>query len=122
MGPIGGLYTGLKMAAGLPILYLSCDIPRIYPEVLAHLIREQEGQKAIVPSIKGRVNPLCAIYHPACQARVVDALYSNDRSIMAFLRHIDCKSVELDGLFDADTLTSINTPQELKQLTEEHAG
>ena len=42
-GPMGGIYTALKHASADLVLVLSCDIPKINQDVLAHLVKESQA-------------------------------------------------------------------------------
>ncbi len=121
-GPLGGLYTALKTSEDKKVLYLACDLPNITPELLQYLIDQLEGNDAVVPSMKGQVQPLCALYKQSCLPRVEDALQAYDISMMTLLRYIDRNLVELDGLFAIDILKNYNTPEELPKNIEEHVN
>lgn len=121
-GPMGGLYTALKTSEDKCVLYLACDLPNITGELLQHLMDQQEGNDAVVPSMKGQVQPLCALYEQSCLARVEDALQAHDVSMMTLLRYIDLDLVELDGLFAIDILKNYNSLEELPINSEEHVN
>ena len=65
-GPLGGLYTGLKVVAADHALTVACDMPFLEPGLLAELVRLGEHYAAVIPVYDGLPQPLCASYSKAC--------------------------------------------------------
>ena len=73
LGPIGGLFTALELAAG-PVLLLACDLPFLTPEFLRYLISRRGTHQARVPSTAEGSQPLCALYEPSCLEVIAAAI------------------------------------------------
>lgn len=70
-GPLAGLATGLEVVTTRYAAVIACDLPFVEPALLLGLAGlARAGWDAIVPSVSGRAQPLCAVYgrtvgHPA---------------------------------------------------------
>jgi molybdopterin-guanine dinucleotide biosynthesis protein A len=91
-GPIGGVYTALKMSSAPRNLVVACDMPAVTTGFLAGLLEAARDADAecLAPETGSGLHPLCAVYH---------------RRALAALRYaIDHKSFKMH-----DLLRSIRT-------------
>lgn len=65
-GPMGGVRAGLAAAGGGSGLFLAVDLPDVPVALLEHLASLAPGWDAVVPSSPSGLEPLCAVYAPAC--------------------------------------------------------
>src|SRR5712692_9632320 len=68
-GPIGGIYTALRVTASDWNLVVACDMPMLSAPVLRRLIdhSSQSASNCIVGvGPGGEPHPLCAVYHRRC--------------------------------------------------------
>lgn len=66
-GPAAGIAAALEAAACPQALVLACDMPFVPPVLLAYLGRRaRPGLLAVVPRVRGRWEPLCAVYSREC--------------------------------------------------------
>jgi molybdopterin-guanine dinucleotide biosynthesis protein A len=65
-GPLGGVLAGLAAAGGGTGLFLAVDLPHVPVALLGHLASLAPGWDAVVPSSPRGLEPLCAVYAPAC--------------------------------------------------------
>jgi molybdopterin-guanine dinucleotide biosynthesis protein A len=65
-GPLGGLCAAMTAFPGRSVALLACDMPRLEPGVLRTMLDEPRSFDALVPVASGQLQPLCAIYGPAC--------------------------------------------------------
>jgi len=61
-GPVGGIYYGLRAAAGEVAFVTSCDVPFLQAELVAHLVSLIEDYDVVAPYWQERFQPLCAVY------------------------------------------------------------
>ena len=122
-GPLYGLRTGLRVAAGRYAVVAACDMPFVAPALLAHLCdRVQDaGVTAAVPEFDGRRQPLCAVYRvdPAREA-CETAIERGDRRLTNLLDILDAAVVgepTVRDYADARALANVNTPGTLDRLT-----
>lgn len=99
MGPLGGLYEGLKAARNNWILVLSCDLPNINSEIAGQLFEKlPENNDAIVASFKGRVQPLFGIYNKRLLNIVEQHLTDHKLKMMRFLDQIAVDYISFDHM------------------------
>ena len=65
-GPLGGVYTGLKVADTFYSLVVACDMPFLNLGLLGYLVRLAPGFDLIVPKLGGMLEPLHAVYSKDC--------------------------------------------------------
>jgi molybdopterin-guanine dinucleotide biosynthesis protein A len=126
-GTLGGIYTAVTVAAPAPVLCVAWDMPFV-PESLLHALIDRmtpqgEGEggayDAVLPESSGRrgLEPLCAIYAPACAPAIARRLESGDLKAISF--HPDVRVgivplAQVQGFGDPDELFfNVNTPDDL---------
>lgn len=62
LGPLGGLYTGLRAATADVAFVTACDAPFLNAELAAALVERLGTARALVPHCDGRLQPLHAVY------------------------------------------------------------
>jgi molybdenum cofactor guanylyltransferase len=110
-GPIGGVYTALKISQAPWNLIVACDMPAVTTGFLAGLLEAARDTDAecLAPETGAGRHPLCAVYHR--------------RALMALQCAIDHKSFKMHDLLssirtvswpaaDASLLENVNTPVE----------
>lgn len=130
-GPLGGIEAGLRSlgeAADVSVLFMAVDLPRMPPE-LPRLLWDRAaatGALATVPSIGGRAQPLCAVYHSSLAKGIGEALKSGDRKVMRVMQQLAPRSFDVfrvEALAPALGWTgthtwfaNLNTPADLAHL------
>lgn len=86
LGPLGGLLSVMR-AVREPLLVLSCDLPFMDDATLETLlaVRAAREPRQVMTAFReqesGRVEPLVAIYEPACLRWLEDALRRGERRL-----------------------------------------
>ncbi len=131
LGSLGGIYTAV--AAGTePVLCVAWDMPFVPEALLRALIdgAKAENYDAFLPESSGRrgLEPLCAVYGPACGPAIERRLESGDLKAISF--HTDVRVgilslAQVRGFGDPDELFfNVNTPDDLERaeaLWQRHA-
>lgn len=121
-GTLGGIYTALTaMPAPAPVLCVAWDMPFVSEALLRALLEllSAADYDAVLPESSGRrgLEPLCAVYGPACAAAIARRLDSGDLRAISF--HADVKVgivplAQVRGFGDPDELFfNVNTPDDL---------
>ncbi len=115
-GPLGGIYTGMKVMGGESGFFVACDMPYLNKNIIIKLmeISGQNPAKATVPRIEGRLEPLHAFYSKELAGEIMSFLESDEKaSVRNFLRTQDTRFVDFAPAFRKD-FQSVNTGEELK--------
>ncbi|MFC0270735.1 molybdenum cofactor guanylyltransferase [Metabacillus herbersteinensis] len=117
-GPLAGIYTAMKQVKAEWYVVLSCDIPRITPEVVNRLVCERTtDHQAIIPIINGNLQPLIGVYHHSVYKIIEQLLHDKSYKVMLLLNQVNVRYLnEVDLKTDKMTFENINTQQDLNQL------
>jgi molybdopterin-guanine dinucleotide biosynthesis protein A len=90
MGSLGGIYTAVVADSGA-VLCVAWDMPFVTPPLLTGLVEGSIGFDAFLPESVGawKVEPLCAVYGPACAPVIARHLERGDLQATGF--HGDVK-------------------------------
>jgi len=119
-GSLGGIYTAVVSATG-PVLCVAWDMPFVTAELLRELIAGSAGHDAFLPESDGRrgVEPLCAVYGPACGPAIERQLARGDLRAIGFHADVKVGTLPLErvrALGDPDLLFfNVNTPADLER-------
>jgi len=119
-GSLGGIYTAVT-AAPEPVLCVAWDMPFV-PEGLLRALVDGAGAgtyDVFIPESSGRrgLEPLCAVYGPACGAAIARRLEAGDLRAISF--HADVRVgilslAEVRAFGEPDELFfNVNTPDDL---------
>lgn len=116
-GPLGGILTGLNCVESGYHIVVACDLPFLRPEMLRLLLELAGGHDACVPSVKGRLEPLCGVYHRECRSTFREVISrGKDLSIHMALKLLDLHEVHEDQLRTVDpelkSFINLNTLEE----------
>ena len=119
-GSLGGIYTAVASGAG-PVLCVAWDMPFVTPELLRALVEGSVTSDAFLPESDGRrgVEPLCAVYGPACGPAIERQLARNDLRAIGFHADVKVGTLPLERVRvygDPDVLFfNVNTPADLER-------
>ena len=126
----GGILTGLISAQAESVLFLSCDMPFVTPELLRELIAALDQTKPASRSTSLRSPRLCGVFarsgdtvgFPLVIRREVrevveELIATNAGSLQGFARRVNARSHRIPAARSLE-LANINTPDDLKRETE----
>ncbi|PQV65006.1 molybdenum cofactor guanylyltransferase [Abditibacterium utsteinense] len=127
-GPLGGVLAALRWAKNTKknsVLALACDMPKLSVEAVSWIFKvaaQQRLQHGLAVRNDGRIEPLFSIYTTDCLALIGQRLACIETSPARF----SLQSLIESGDFElvnapfhiAARLLNLNTPQDLKVLTE----
>ena len=122
LGSLGGIYTAVT-ATGGPVLCVAWDMPFVPERLLQALIEgfTAGGYDAFLPESAGRrgLEPLCAIYGPACGDAIARRLDAGDLKAISFHDDVRVGILPLAVVRtygDPDELFfNVNTPDDLEK-------
>ncbi len=119
-GPVAGLHAALVEAEGGSVFLAACDLPGLSPELVQWVIGSEPLSETVpsarVPVADGRLQPLCALYGPACVVPAEAALQAGSPSMHAFLDRLDVARLPFDPelpFYHPDLLANWNEPDDL---------
>lgn len=114
-GPLSGILSAMAKYPQAAWLILACDLPFVDDKTLRHLLRYRDSTK-IATAYKSRLNhlpePLCAIYEPKAQRRLLTFFAKGITCPRKIL--INSKPCLLK-LKNKKALDNINTPEEYQK-------
>jgi len=125
LGPLGGLYTALAISSYDYNLVLACDMPLLEPRLLALLLGRialTPQAEAIVPRVRGYLEPFPGVYHRRCLDKIQGLLREGRLKIQGLLEALDLALVpqeEVQVVVSVSGLrafVNLNTPADLGKL------
>ena len=121
LGPLGGIFTGLKTISDEAGFFVACDMPFLNAELIRHMAHVTEDFDVVVPKIDWKIEPLHAIYSKSCIPAIKELIDNRDYQIFNFFKKVRVRYVsesEIRG-FDPELkfLFNINRPEELVSAT-----
>lgn len=119
-GSLGGIFTAVAAAPG-PVLCVAWDMPFVPEALLQALVDGATGFDAFLPESGGRrgLEPLCAVYGPACRAAIERRLDAGDLKAISFHDDVRVGILSIDQVRrfgDPDDLFfNVNTPEDLER-------
>ena len=123
-GPIGGIHAALTHSNSSHTFIIACDLPLLNSAFLSHMINTcEESDLMVVPKYGDQIEPLCAIYHKDCLAKIEKVVQSSDLSLHSFIDQNRVKFVDVDEqspYYSPYLFSNANSLEELKKLETIH--
>ncbi|WP_299899225.1 molybdenum cofactor guanylyltransferase [uncultured Aquimarina sp.] len=111
LGPVGGIYTGLKNTLTSQNLILSCDIPFITPSVLQELVLKSDSDYDVITYEK---TPLVSLYKSTVLPTFLESIRQNRLSLFRTMAALKVKNVPIRNDI-RPFLENINTQQQYQE-------
>jgi len=122
VGPLGGVYTGLKYAKSKYSYIIACDMPNInhdYIDYIKSIVESDNVCQAVITKYKNWIEPFNAVYSKELISKIEKYFDGNERSINKFLENSDVKFIEEDIArnfsYNWDMFVNLNDVKELKK-------
>jgi len=120
LGPLMGLYTGLKESRARYNFVMGCDAPLIQPALIKYLMSQAKGFDAVVPRWEGRPQPLCAVYSRGCVKLIEKAFAEGALSVRSFYKYAKVRFIPKKEIVEYDaqgkSFFNVNTKADYKRL------
>jgi molybdopterin-guanine dinucleotide biosynthesis protein A len=119
-GSLGGIYTAV-LAGSEPVLCVAWDMPFVTAALLAALVEGSQSSDAFLPESDSRrgLEPLCAVYGPACRAPIETALERGDLRAIAFHEAVRVGTLSLERVRafgdPSELFFNVNRPEDLER-------
>lgn len=118
IGPMGGIYTALKLCNSAAVLFAPCDLP-FYSEKIAQLCKTNfKGlEDALIITYGEKLQPLCGIYSKSCITAMEQMIKNKNYRIRDLLKmlHVTYVDAQLFGI-EENCFKNVNTLQEYNLL------
>jgi len=116
-GSLGGLLTALVYAKAERCFVVACDMPFLNPALIRRMLERCEGFDVVVPSIRGSLQPLHAIYSRRCIGPIQERIVQAEFRIFDFYPEVLTLHLEERVCREVDpenrSFANINTQEEL---------
>jgi molybdopterin-guanine dinucleotide biosynthesis protein A len=118
-GSLGGVYSGLKAAAGRAALTVACDMPFLHPGVV-RLVADRAGEgDVVIPRVGSQLETMHAAYGKACLPHIEERLIAGHLKIVEFferVRVVEITEADVARFRDPHVVfMNVNTPDELER-------
>lgn len=120
LGPLGGIYTGLRMIQDPAGFFVACDMPFLNPHLIRYLVGLRDDFDVVIPRISEKIEALHGLYATRCGDSIERLIQSGTYQVFRFFSSVSVRFVTDDEVrrWDPDlrSFLNINTPDELKRL------
>ena len=118
-GSLGGIYSGLKAAAGGAALTVACDMPFLHSGVV-QLVADRAGEgDVVIPRVGSQLETTHAAYAKACLPHIEERLIAGRLKIVEFferVRVVEITEEDVARFRDPHVaFMNVNTPEELER-------
>ncbi|MCD6453411.1 MAG: molybdenum cofactor guanylyltransferase [Dehalococcoidales bacterium] len=121
-GPLGGLYTGLRVSRSFYNLVLACDMPFLNRDLLSYMVQLSARFDVVIPRWGDMMEPLCAVYSKGCLPAIEELLRQDRLRVSGLLDWVKVRYVEAGEIdrFDPEHLSffNVNTKADFKTAIE----
>ncbi|GGA80996.1 molybdenum cofactor guanylyltransferase [Ornithinibacillus halotolerans] len=97
LGPLAGIYSGMDHLDAELYLVSPIDVPFIETSVYHSLLNHFEnGVDAIIPVVKGKMQPITSIFHQSLKSKIKDQLDQKALSPKQLFSKANVRFVEMD--------------------------
>jgi len=118
-GPLVGIYSGLIASSSSRAIVVGCDTPFLSAGLLEYMTQICSTFDIVVPRIKNKLEPLCAVYSKNCSGLIQGLLEQDEMRIRKLFSMVKVKYVEEDEInrFDPEHLSffNINSQDDLER-------
>jgi len=118
IGPLGGIFTGLKNALNDECLILSCDTPFIKKEFIEYLGKIKGDYDISVPVHNFYKEPLCALYKKNSLKEISDSIKKKEFKIAKIFQKLNVNWININKLKNSEDISkgffNINTFEDLE--------
>jgi len=123
LGPLGGIYTGLKVIKDPAGFFVACDMPFLNPRLIRYMVGLRDDFDVVVPKVSGKIEALHGLYTTRCVDSIERLIRTGTYQVFRFFSSVSVRFVTDDEVRIWDprlgSFLNINTPVELYRLGQE---
>lgn len=114
--PLAGVRHALRLAAGRGVLVCAADMPFVTPALVSRIAAtDPAGAPAVVPTCRGELQPLLALYLPGAAAAFDRDAAGADGPLRRAVAGIRPRLLEVD---DERAFFNVNRPEDLRRAAQ----
>ena len=125
-GPLGGIYTGLRVSTTFCNIVVAADMPFLNQGLLRYMVWLAEGFDLVAPRVGDQAEPLHSVYTRGCIGTIERMLEQGTLGVHKLLSLVNVRYVEMEEIvrFDPDRLSffNVNTMKDLELARELSRG
>ncbi len=98
IGPLGGLYTALRVADTGRVFIFACDMPGLNIGLIRYMVEHSENVDVVIPVVGGFYEPLHAIYSKSCITPIETLIQEGKRQIFRFFDQVTIRQISADEI------------------------
>jgi molybdopterin-guanine dinucleotide biosynthesis protein A len=122
VGPLMGIYTGLRASRSSHSLITAVDMPFVQPEMVSFLLSQAQDDTLLVPVVEDIPQVLLSVYPRAHLSMIQERLQAGRRDPRALLDVVPTRYVTEAQLRKIDpqlrSFINLNTPEELSSYSQ----
>lgn len=117
-GPLGGILSGLLVAAHPHSFVIACDMPLVSRKLMRELTLSRHGNDVVALSHKNGIEPLLGVYSKNCIKPLEESLFSGNLSVQDFLSGLKAQTYNCpeEASFELPPFFNVNTPQDYSRV------
>ncbi|MEK6565041.1 MAG: molybdenum cofactor guanylyltransferase [Candidatus Omnitrophota bacterium] len=119
LGPLMGIYCGLKASSAGYNFVAACDMPFLDTGLIKYMIDSPRAYDALIPEIDNQLHPLCGLYSRNCLAVIEEMLRQDRRDVRSIFPKLKVRYLAKEELVKFDkglfSFVNINTEDEYKK-------
>ncbi|MBO1910734.1 molybdenum cofactor guanylyltransferase [Microvirga sp. 3-52] len=116
LGPLAGIYSAMEAVDADAYAVLPCDMPYVNATIMNKVRQHHKGSVTAV-TVAGKYHPLVSVWHTDTKKPIMDALLSEQLSVMKLLHELDVTWLNGSSLTNNEEriFTNINKPIDLER-------
>ncbi len=118
-GSLGGIYSGLKAAAGDAAFTVACDMPFLHVEIARLVVRRAAEADVVIPRVGDQLETLHAVYGKACLPHIEERLLAGRLKITGFFERVRVLEIPETAVrayrAPAVAFMNVNAPEDLSR-------
>ncbi len=120
LGPLGGIYTALKVIKEEAGFFVACDMPLLNSDLIRYIVKSRGDYDVVIPKIGWKIESLHALYKISCVPHIKKLIDRHEYQIFRFFESVKVKYIEESDVRRIDpelsSFFNINRPEELRRL------
>jgi molybdopterin-guanine dinucleotide biosynthesis protein A len=117
-GPLGGIHSAFVQTKAQLLFVLACDMPFVSADLIRFVAAQKVEADAIVPTMDGRIQPLCGLYSRTGLFIIEQLLDRGDHALMNLLTKLKHTIVQVAPdlpFYEPDMLDNFNEPADVER-------